>query len=403
MKKIMQINITCGCGSTGRLAKSLYEACIEQGFEAAFCYSWANATIPEAFRIETQWQNIKRRALNRWFGKKQKHSNAGTKRLIKYIERQKPDLIHLHNIHLNMLNYPMFFAYLKKKNIPIVYTLHDCWSFTGGCYHFSEIGCDKYGENCTGCTNIGKTDDVTVGTEKTYALKRDLISGNENIKIVCVSKWLADCARRSYMKNMDVRTIYNGIDTTIFHYVESQKRRELSIETSFVILGVANIWDDKKGLADFKKLRQSLGAEYTIVLVGLSERQKMDLPSGIIGVGRTKDTTELVQFYSMADVYVNTSKEETFGLTTAEAMACGTPVVVYNKTALPEIPDVHSGIVVQDVAEMEKAILEICSKGKNAYREHCIARVREHFQIVSMKRQYMSIYRSILHERENQS
>ena len=173
MEKILQINITCGRGSTGKLAQALYEASMREGYEASFAYSAYTPTLQEAFSIETKWQNYLRRGLNRFFGRKQCHSNPGTKRLIRYIKKENPDLIHLHNVQQNSVNYHMLFSFLQQENIPVVYTLHDCWAFTGGCFHFTKRNCLGYETGCMQCPMGEHPDDVTRPAASSYECKRN--------------------------------------------------------------------------------------------------------------------------------------------------------------------------------------------------------------------------------------
>lgn len=400
MDKIMQINITCGVGSTGRLAMMLYDESINKGYESRFAYSAFNPTLSSAFRIETRFQNYMRRGLNKYIGKKQAHSTPGTKRLIRYIEKENPNLIHIHNIQQNSVNYITLFEYLKKKQIPIIYTLHDCWSFTGGCYHFIKLQCDRYKNGCNNCPDKSVVDDITIGTGKSYEIKRNLIGGNQNIHITCVSNWLRESAQSSYMSKMDdVRTIYNGIDTSIFKPTISNMRDKLGIsKTDFVILGIASYWDERKGLDVFRKLKDTLTDNEKIVLVGLNEKQINDTKGFAYGLKRTDSLLELVELYSCADVFVNASTEETFGLTTVEAMACGTPVIVYNSTASPELVSSDTGFVLEsnDIKEINRAIKEVKIKGKAHYTKRCVEHVKKNFDKNIMVENFIDLYRSVL-------
>jgi putative colanic acid biosynthesis glycosyltransferase len=402
MKKIMQINITCGVGSTGRIAMMLHDECIVNGYEARFAYSAFKPTLPRAFRIETTLQNYMRRGLNKYIGRKQVHATPGTERLIRYIEKEKPDIIHLHNVQQNCVNYILLFEYLKKKQIPIVYTLHDCWSFTGGCYHFTKLQCDQYKNGCHDCPIKLDTDDVTIGMEKSYAIKQELIGENSNIHVTCVSNWLKESAQASYMRKMtDVRTIYNGVDTSVFKPISSDIRDKLGIaNTDFVILGVASYWDERKGLDIFRKLKERLSDDYKIVLVGLSEEQIANTNGFAYGLKRTETLSELVELYSCADAFINASIEETFGLTTVEAMACGTPAIVYNSTACPEIVSDDTGFVVEsNIEEMARAVKVIRNIGKPHYSSKCVERVKTRFDKHIMLDAFMNLYRSILNDK----
>ena len=401
MKKIMQINITCGNGSTGKLALALYNESVAAGFAGAFAYAEFEPKIDTAFRIETKPQNVLRRLQNRLLGRKQKHSAPGTKQLIRYIEREKPDLIHLHNIHHNILQYPVFFKYLKEKGIPFVFTLHDCWGFTGWCYHFVSRNCEEYKTGCGNCTRGGARDDVGTPPHAAWQCKKDLLGGNDNAYPVCVSNWLRDCAAASYMGQMKHPpiTIYNGIDTQLFSPQKESARAAFGIpEDAFVILSVASFWTEGKGLSMLLELSEKLPPK-TVLVLGGQDLEQVKKPN-VICFNRTESQEQLASLYSTADVFINASIEETFGLTTAEAMACGTPAIVFNSTACPEIVDEHTGIVAEHTAEgLLEAVLQIREKGKDAYRDACVKRVKEHFDEKRMVKEYLALYRSILDER----
>ena len=397
MKKIMQINITCGRGSTGKLAQSLYHAVQQEGWQARFAYSAYTPTLNNAFPIETKWQNYLRRGLNRYFGKKQSHSTPGTKRLIRYIKKEQPDLIHLHNVQQNSVNYHKLFAFLKKSKIPVVYTLHDCWAFTGGCFHFTERNCSGFMTGCRDCPLSAHPDDVTLSAESAYACKKILIGENERIYPVCVSDWLRDSAASSYMKYMQHKpiTVYNGIDTQLFCPKPTNIRKKYKIpEDRFMILGVASFWTEEKGLSIFLDLGKRLPEDAVIVLVGRQLEAMQE--TNIICIPQTENQEELAQIYSTADVYVNGSLEETFGMTTAEALACGTPAIVFDSTACPEVVDEKTGIVAQPGQKLLPIILAVKEKGKEQYISHCVKRVKACFSEERMMEEYLALYRSIL-------
>ena len=401
MQKIMQINITCGRGSTGKLAQALYEASLENGYSADFAYSAYTPTLPSAFPIETRWQNYLRRALNRYIGRKQRHSNPGTKRLIRHIKKEKPDLIHLHNIQQNSVNYHKLLGYLKEAGIPVVYTLHDCWPITGGCFHFTKKGCKQYQEGCKECTTKVHPDDITCRSRDAYESKRNLIGGNSRLYPVCVSNWLRDCAKASYMGSMThlPETIYNGIDTELFCPKESDIRKTYGIpEDAFMVLGVASFWTEDKGLSAFLELGEKLQENAVIVLVGQVTEQMQK--ENVVCIPRTENQQQLAQLYSTADIYINGSVEETFGMTTAEALACGTPAIVFDSTACPEIVDADTGIVIQkSIDDLISAIDTIRQRGKASYSPYCVDRVRTHFSESRMTQDYLALYRRILNDR----
>lgn len=402
MKKIMQINITCGKGSTGRLSLALYNASIHAGYDAKFAYSAYTPSLETAFNIETKFQNYIRRGMNKFWGRRIRHSRPGTKRLIRFIEQEKPDLIHLHNVQQNSIDYPVLFEYLKRTQIPIVYTLHDCWAFTGGCYHFTVRGCSQYQTGCKNCFPLINRDDMSINPKDAYAIKENWIGGNDNLYPITVSKWLCECASSSYMGKMKhiPRTIYNGIDTNVF-YPRNRKwiRSKLDIEDDQVmVLGVANFWEEGKGTQLFLKLRECLDESIKIVLIGSNSDKVKQKNVKIIAVPKIENTDELAGYYSAADIFVNASIEETFGLTTAEALACGTPAIVFDSTACPEVVDQKTGIVVEKFTaeSVAEAIRMILLNNKEKYSDNCVNRAKQMFSEANMIDEYIKLYQLLL-------
>ena len=400
MQKILQINITCGRGSTGKIAEALFLKTKQEGYESRFAYSAYTPTLSEAFSIETRLQNYLRRGLNRFFGRKQSHSTPGTKRLIRYIRKEQPDLIHIHNVQQNCVNYRLLFDFLKKAKIPVVYTLHDCWPFTGGCFHFTSINCDQFSVGCVKCPNAVCPDDIRYSAKESFDSKKDLIGKNERIFPVCVSKWLRNVSNRSYLGAMKQKTrvIYNGINLNKFFPQQENLREKLGIDDdTFLILGVSSVWTEEKGLSHFLNLAEHLPPDWKILLVGAGT--EMIEKNNILTLSRTENQKQLAQIYSTADVYFNASIEETFGLTTAEALSCGTPAIVFDSTACPEIVDGHTGIVVPANAtndDVLAVLAEIKRLGKEHYSSACVARAKALFDEQRMLTEYLALYRSIL-------
>ncbi|MBR5524171.1 MAG: glycosyltransferase [Clostridia bacterium] len=400
--KVLQVNITCGRGSTGRLAQALYEATIRDGNEARFAFSTFTPTLPNAYCISSPLLDVMRKGCNIAFGRRQQFSYFATRRLINYIKKEKPDLIHLHNIHHNMVNYFTLFSFLKTKNIPTVFTLHDCAFFTGGCYHYTTKHCDTFKNNCQNCPMGHAYDHIAFSSEQAYEAKRRLIGDNPNLYPVCVSDWLRREATASYMGAMahPPRTIYNGIDTRRFYPEESDIRTRLGIpRDAFVVLSIAYVWDVRKGAAMLLKLRERLPHGCVLVLVGSGLEDLTGRYPNLICLPKTESQDELRRLYATADVFVNASLEETFGLTTAEALACGTPAVVFDSTACPELVDEASGLAIpHDEDALCQAVETIRRRGKDAYAPHCVQRAHTLFDQDRMVCDYINLYRSILHD-----
>jgi glycosyltransferase involved in cell wall biosynthesis len=391
--KILQINITSQYGSTGRKVEEIHNFLVENRHLSYIAYSAYRSDIENAFKIENALQNYMRRFLNRILGRKYAHSALGTLRLIRKIKKIGPDLIHLHNIELNCIHFPMFMKFLKEYGVPVVYTLNDCWAFTGGCHHFTELSCKGYKIGCRECTLDRKHRDIRNRTpERIYDEKNNALHALKDLQIICVSKWIKSCAEQSFMKDLPLQVIYNGVDTSLFKPVISKKREELKISNNdFVILGVANNWDERKGLNTFFKLSLILNPPYRIVLVGLTEDS---CPPNILAVPRTDSIQELVELYSCADVLLNASKEETLGLVTAEAMACGTPVIAYQSTVCSEAVSKDTGILLNNsrVEDLLIAIENVRRNGKTKYQKQCVDHIHRNFSKEKMLYHYLKVY-----------
>jgi glycosyltransferase involved in cell wall biosynthesis len=394
--KILQINSVCGIRSTGRICTDLADILAENGHECKIAYG--REIVPENYRkyavlIGNNF-DVKIHALHsRIFDSAGFGSKKATKIFLEWVEAYDPDLIHLHNIHGYYINIELLFQYLKTCGKPIVWTLHDCWSFTGHCTHFDFAECNKWEKGCSNCPQQKEYPKSVLfdHSRKNYEIKRKLFTEIDNFSIVTPSNWLARIVSKSFLKNYPVEVIHNGIDTSIFRPTDSVFRKKYGLENKRIILGVASIWERRKGLEDFFKLSEKLDEKYKIVLVGLSDKQVHSLPANIIGITRTNDTHELAAIYTAADVFVNPSYEETMGLTTIEALACGTPVIVYNKTAVPEVVTEHCGIVLKkNSANAIKSTIDTLNFGA----ETCIKQAKN-FDKKTKYEEYLNLYNGL--------
>lgn len=326
-------------------------------------------------------------------------SRCYTERVVEKIEALNPDVIHLHNLHGYYINYEVLFAYLKEAKKPIVWTFHDFWSITGHCAHFDYNGCEKWKTLCHDCKHHKEYPFSLIDRSKrNYLLKKKMFTGLDNVTLVPVSSWVGTLLAQSFLKDYPIRVIYNGIDTKMFRPRNSDVKARLCLEGKFVLLGVASPWSPMKGLYDYYDLRRNLTDDFAIVMVGLSKKQIEALPHGIIGIERTQSQDELAEYYSMADVTLNLSYQETFGMTTIEGMACGTPGIVYNKTASPELVSPETGYAVEakNIKAIVKAVLEIKKKGKASYAEACRKRVLDNFDKNDRFADYVDLYDSLI-------
>lgn len=398
--KILQVNTTSNWGSTGHIVEEIGKACLNQGWESYIAYGrHSHKSRSVIIKIGNPISLILHVLCTRFFDMHGLLSQWATYNLIKKVKKIKPNLIHLHNLHGYYLNYPLLFDFLSKQQIPIVWTLHDCWPFTGHCSHYSVANCFRWKSKCYSCPLLRKYPKSCFmdRAEKNFEIKKKFFTSVPEMTIVTVSNWLARQVQESFLKGYTIETIYNGIDTDVFSPLQVDKNK-YGVEGKFVVLGVANIWTPSKGLCDFIKLREILPDNFVIILIGLSLRQIASLPQGIMGITRTNNQKELVEYYSMADVYVNTSVEETLGMTSVESLSCGTPVITYNATACPEVVDETCGYVVvpHDIDSVKRYIFNICSIGKSEYKERCRSRAVNIFNKTGRYLEYVQLYRKLL-------
>ena len=362
--KILQINSVCGVGSTGRIATDLYKVLEEQGHECKIAYG--RGTAPkgiDSIKIGSNLDNYMHVLKTRVFGKHGFGSVSSTMKFIEDVKEYDPDIIHLHNIHGYYINIEILFNYLKEANKPVIWTLHDCWAFTGHCAYFDYVGCDKWKNGCNKCPQKEgyPTSKVFDNSKLNYEKKRELFTSIKNMTIVTPSKWLANLVKESFLGKYPVEVINNGIDLEVFKPTESDFRERYNLQDKFIILGVASVWEERKGLKYFIELSKELSADYKVVVVGVTEKQKKELPNNILAITRTNNVKELAEIYTAVDVFVNPTLEDNFPTTNLEALACGTPVITFNTGGSVESIDNKNGIVVyeKDLNALKKAILKI--------------------------------------------
>jgi glycosyltransferase involved in cell wall biosynthesis len=357
--KVLFINAVCGTGSTGKICAELAERYENDGHEVKIAYG-RHSYVPEkyqkyAVRIGNDL-DVKLHALStRLTDRHGLGSKKATKEFLKWAEEYSPDLLWLHNIHGYYINYEMLFAWIKKHpEMEVKWTLHDCWTFTGHCCYFSMVGCEQWKTACANCIqkNTYPTTNLLSNVKDNYNRKKIAFTGVKNMTLITPSKWLADLVSQSFLKEYPVKVIYNTIDTGIFKPTSSDFRERYGLEDKKIILGVASIWDYRKGLDDFIKLSQMLDDKYAIVLVGLSEKQLKTLPKNIIGIKRTNGQKELAEIYTAADVFVNPTYEDNYPTVNLEARACGTPVITYRTGGSVESVDPENIVEVGAVKEL---------------------------------------------------
>ena len=369
--KIAQINTVCGNGSVGRITVDIYHALKKEGHEGKIYYG--RRTAPETAETEKFGSDLDMgiHVLSTFFtGTHGFNSKAQTEKLIESLKEYDPDLIHLHNIHGFYLNVETLFGFLKSFGKPVVWTLHDCWGFTGHCAYFDFARCDKWKTGCEDCPQYRNSYPYALfkdGSRGNYARKMSAFQGVPNLNIVTPSKWLGELVKESYLKEYPVKVIPNGID------LERFVPQERKVREKHLILGVANVWDRRKGLDYLKQLSGMLDDEkYEVAVVGVSKKQIKELPSGMIGIEHTQNVEELMKLYSEASVYVNPTLEDNFPTTNLEALACGTPVITFATGGSVESIDETCGRIVpqKDVNALCDAVKELCEKCETM-REAC--------------------------------
>lgn len=358
---------------------------------------WCNPSQSHLIKIGGSWDKYLHFAEQRFRDNEGLCSRAATKKLIRQIEKIKPDVVQLHNIHDHYLNYRLLFEYLNQTDINVVWTFHDCWAFTGHCFHFVTKDCSKWKTGCYDCPMrnvLPKT--MLDRSRKNYELKKRLFGGCKNLTIVPCSDWMARFVKQSFLKDKRIEVIKNGVDLGVFKPVSMTDKGG-----TFSVLAVSSVWHKEKGLEDIYELRKLLPENYRICMVGLSESQMKDLPAGIDGIQRTQNVQELVRLYSQANVLINPTYADTFPTVNLEALACGTSVITYRTGGSPEAVSPETGIVVEqgDVADMAEAIQRICEKGKDYYTEACRKRAEEQFDKDKCFEKYVELYEGLISQR----
>jgi glycosyltransferase involved in cell wall biosynthesis len=402
--KLLQINTDANWGSHGRIAEDIGLMMIDRGWGSYLAYGrCVNPSKSHLIRIETPLGNNIHAIETRLFDNHGLSSRTSTKKFVKEILELQPDIIHLHNLHGYYLNYEILFEGLKRLGKPIVWTFHDCWPFTGHCAYPVYTNCRKWKSHCCSCDQVHNYPKSLFldRSDINFRIKKSSFLSVDDLHIVTVSDWLKEETKQSFFEEKEVRRIYNGIDTDVFKPTKcSETYRKYNIpDDKTIVLGVASLWEERKGLSDFVSLFEALPSSFKIVLVGLNKKQAETIPSGIIKIERTNNIDELAELYSAADVYVNPSLAETFGMTTAEALSCGTPSIVYNTTACPELVDGETGRVVEigNIEGLARAVIELSTKDKAEMSRKCRDRAIALFNKKDRYIEYLSLYKEILH------
>ncbi len=392
--KIVQINATCGIGSTGKICVGISSMLNEKDIENYIIYSSLSDGNPVGISCSDgkyiKFQSLKSRLLGNYGF----NSVSATQKMITEIERIRPDVVHLHNIHGHDCNLEMLFSYFKSKQTRLVWTFHDCWAFTGYCTHFTVVGCDKWRSGCKECVQSRSYSWLFDKSEELYGKKKKLFE-NLNMTIVTPSVWLGRMVKDSFLKEYPLKVINNGIDLDIFRLRDSGFRKKYGLEDKKVILAVSFGWSNAKGLDVLIGLSHRLPEDYRLVIVGTDADTDRLLTDKVISIHRTQNQQELAEIYSAADLFVNPTREENYPTVNMEALACGTPVLTFRTGGSPEMLDEGCGSVVDcdDVDSFEKEIIRICTE-KPYTRDACINKSKE-FDKNERYKEYVRLYEGI--------
>lgn len=401
MNKLLLINVSANSGSTGRIAEEIGQTAMQHGYESYFAYGRTGRdSQSNLIRIGNGF-DIKLHGLeSRLFDNHGFSSRRATKRFIEEIERIKPDVVNLHNVHGYYLNVEILFNYLAEKNIPVVWTLHDCWPFTGHCAHFMRIGCEKWKTACRHCENISRYPTSWMdNSARNFQKKKALFTRLQNLTFVSPCQWMADCLGNSFLKDYPSKVIYNGTDLDVFKPYSVDKlsvlKETYGLNEKKIVLGVTNVWQQAKGWNDIMELSKMLPEDFRIVMIGLTDQQLSALPENTIGLKRTENVHELAKWYSLANVYINPTYVDNFPTTNIEALACGTPVATYNTGGSPEAIDEKTGIIVEqgNIHQLRLAIENLANR-----KETCSAECRKRAEMCFDKKERFEDYVGLFDE-----
>jgi putative colanic acid biosynthesis glycosyltransferase len=401
---LFQINIEVNSGSTGRIAEQIGLVAMKSGFDSYITFARGyNQSQSKVIKIGNKFSILFHLLKTRLLGEHLNGSRHATLKLIQQLKTINPDIIHLHQMHGYYLNVPLLFEFLREFNKPVVWTLHDCWAFTGHCSYFTLVGCDKWKTECNKCPQSKKyPKSLYFDKSKSEFYQKDkLFNAIKNLTFVGVSDWVANLAKFSFLSKNKITTIANCIDLNLFN----PKENALNVITKYgldknkkFLIASGTTWIKSKGLEDYILLSEMLPFDYQLILVGINESISKSISSKIKCIKRTESQLELAELYSAADILLCLSYQESFGLTPIEAMACGTPSIVYNNTALNEIVTDKTGIKVEtgDLNAVIEAIKHISKNGKQFYSQNCIQRANDMYDMNKNYLNYVDLYHELL-------
>lgn len=398
--KVLQINAVYGYGSTGVIVRDIHEMCLKTGIESYVAYSTSPSSltsIKNGYVIGNVIGKKLHALLCRINGQQAYFSTYATKQLLDHIKKISPDIVHLHNLHSNYVNLNKLLKYLANNDIKTVITLHDCWFYTGGCFHYTEAKCSGWTDKCEKCPKklcdtpayiFDRSSDILNDRKKYFGRIKSLTT-------VGVSEWISSEAKKSFLSNSDIRTIYNGVDLDFFKHTSSKIRENLGIDAEVcVVLGMANKWLLPGNQIALTYLTSNLPKNAVMLLVGCTDEQRKTLPSNVIGIGYINERAILRDIYSTSNVFVNCTREESLSLVNIEAQACGLPIITYSNTGAKETVDNRSSFSVEDgnYHELTKKVIELITNNNMSSDRNCSMFIKNRFNLVDNYQKYIDLY-----------
>ena len=404
MKTLLQINPVLRVNtSTGRIMQEIGELAMQHGWRSCIAYSKGRDGIKscqsEVIPVGNKWSTIWHGLETRLFDRHGLASNEATRLFVKQIQELKPDVIHIHNIHGYFLNYQILFDFLAQSNIPVVWTVHDCWLYTGHCYYYSYAGCNKWQTGCGHCPQKKEfpASWLIDRSHQNYEDKKQAFTSLplDQLTIVPVSEWIREEMQYSFFRNNQFHVIHNGINTNIFNiYNPEQVKQKYGLNGKHILLGVASIWSREKGFDDCIQMADFLHPDEMLVLVGVRPEQQKKLKKNMLGIPRTENIHQLAELYAAADAFINPTWQDNYPTVNLEAIACGTPVVTYRTGGSIEAITDQTGFIVPqgNVKEMLEAARLISQRGKAYYQQPCRTYALENFRKEDRYQDYLDLY-----------
>ncbi len=405
--KVLQINAVYGRGSTGTIVRDIENLCEKSGIE---CYvASPDPKVREAKRgyvIGNVLDHKLHAFLSRIHGKQAYYSHLPTRNLLHWIDEIKPDIVHLHNLHSNFIHLNMLLQYLSKRDIKTIITLHDCWFFTGGCFHYTVVGCSKWLTDCKGCPKRNSDTPAFLGKKSAQILadRKKYLLAIPHLCITSVSEWIAHEALKTFLKDTPNHVIHNGIDMEVFKPTKSDFRQRLLLKDKYVILGPASKWLLPVNREVLSRFVQQMQPDEVLLLFGISTNRQLsylnsiNLPKDKIRTyGYTKNREELAQLYTMADCFANTTREDSMSLINVEAQACGTPVVTFDQTGPKETVDNKNSfsVLVGNVDKLYDAIHKVRQQHTKTKQQELLRFVANNYEVKATYQKYIDLFKSL--------